>query len=75
MNKNKIITYIRKHRKRGLDMVSCPFMRGTTALCPMCKDIFPTYRGTRKHGCPCDHFSKGYVRRRMKLLFPELYGG
>jgi len=23
--------------------------------------------------CPCGHYSKGYVKRRMKKLFPELY--
>jgi len=51
---------------------SCPFDNG----CLTCISIFPKWGKVSRggaHKCPCGSMGTSYVKRRMKLLFPELY--
>ena len=55
----------------------CPFK----GKCFVCSTLFPKWhREDESKGShnifkvhPCDYYGKGYVRRRMKKLFPKLY--
>ena len=55
----------------------CPFK----GKCFVCSTLFPKWhREDESKGShnifkvhPCDYYGKGYVRRRMKEMFPKLY--
>ena len=80
MDREKIIDEIKRGRKYIKNpFKSCSFERS----CPeTCGSIFPRFKRTIREesivdwlngDCPCNFYSKGYVKRRMKKLFPELY--
>ena len=49
---------------------TCPF----NLECRICEMIFPSFKKYRlSRPCPCGTFKTSYVKRRMRLLFPELY--
>ena len=63
-----------KHNRKCYDekenyvLETCPF----GYKCYTCRQLFPKWEHSHLK-CPCGYYGKGYVKRRMKLLFPELY--
>ena len=78
MDRDKIIEAVKGNRINCIyPMKRCPFSRECEESCEL---IFEGYKKRILYGndfrndqCPCDLYKKGYVKRRMKQLFPELY--